>query len=115
MKTLIRWLKFFFGMKEYDTIARVLELERTHHRSDNKMQEENQKIETKPKVSNNSIYADINSAKEVLLLQVLMEIASDPTFKVASAKEKDNLRKRFEGIFALQFDQLITRLQKKMS
>jgi hypothetical protein len=111
----LRLLKFLFGMKDYDTIARVLELERTHYRSDNKMKEEKQKIETKPKLSNNSIYADINSAKDVLLLQVLMEIASDPFFKVASAKEKDNLKKRLEGIFALQFDQLIARLQKKMS
>lgn len=115
MRALLRWLKSLFAKKEHDTIARVLESDRTHYRSNNKMQEENQNKETKPKASKNFIYADINSAKEVLLMQVLMEVASDPAFKNASAREKDNLKKRLDGVFAVQFDQLIARLQKKLN
>jgi hypothetical protein len=76
---------------------------------------QSKKKETDQKVSKNFVYIDINSTKEVLLTQVLMEIISEPSFKETNARDKDQLKRRLDHIFNQQFDQLITRLQRKLN
>jgi hypothetical protein len=108
---LIRWFKKFFGTKEHETIVIDLESKSKFNRS-NIMQDENK--ETNKKQSKNFVYVDINSTKEVLLNQVLMEIISDSTFKTASTRDKEKLKRKLDALFSSQFDNLVTRLQKKL-
>jgi hypothetical protein len=116
MRALLRWFKSLFVRKEeMKAPAPLKELERKRSRTVQEESKETTKKESKPRASKNFVYADINSTKEVLLMQVLMEIVADPAFKDASAKEKEALKRRLDGIFSLQFDQLIARLQKKLS
>jgi hypothetical protein len=110
MRALIRWFQKFFGTRNNETIALVLESEHTLNRS-YKMQD---KKDTNQKQSNNFIYVDINSTKDVLLTQVLMEIIAEPTFKNVSAKDKEKLKRKLDAMFSSQFDNLVARLQKKM-
>ena len=110
MRALIRWFQKFFGTRNNETIALVLESEHTLNRS-YKMQD---KKGTNQKQSNNFIYVDINSTKDVLLTQVLMEIIAEPTFKNVSAKDKEKLKRKLDAMFSSQFDNLVARLQKKM-
>lgn len=110
MRALIRWFQKFFGTRNNETIALVLESEHTLNRS-YKMQD---KKDTNQKQSNNFIYVDINSTKDVLLTQVLMEIIAEPAFKNVSAKDKEKLKRKLDAMFSSQFDNLVARLQKKM-
>jgi hypothetical protein len=110
MKNLLAWLIRIFGSK-----PEAVELQRTEPGLNRSLVMQSKKKETDQKVSKNFVYIDINSTKEVLLTQVLMEIISEPSFKEINARDKDQLKRRLDHIFNQQFDQLITRLQKKLN
>ena len=76
------------------------------------MQDENK--ETDKKQSKNFVYVDINSTKDVLLNQVLMEIISEPAFKNVSTADREKLKRKLNALFSSQFDNLVARLQKKL-
>jgi hypothetical protein len=110
MKNLLAWLIRIFGSK-----PEAMELQQTEPGLNRSLVMQSKKKETDQKVSKNFVYIDINSTKEVLLTQVLMEIISEPSFKETNARDKDQLKRRLDHIFNQQFDQLITRLQRKLN